>query len=60
VARGLGLKGLRKNKMTKKELADLLENFATDILNGVVENTDEMQVLTEKLASIIIEGFSNK
>ena len=45
--------------MTKKELADLLENFATDILNGVVENTDEMQVLTEKLASIIIEGFSN-
>jgi len=46
--------------MTKKELSDLLENFATDILNGVVENTDEMQVLTEKLASIIIEGFSNK
>jgi len=44
--------------MTKKELADLLENFATDILNGVVENTDEMQALTEKLASIIIEGFS--
>ena len=51
--------------MTKQELVDLLEAFASDVVNAIAEN-DDIEVLHDMImkkietsASSIIENFSN-